>query len=183
MIVTDIFTFILLSDEGRKLAGPLASKGYDQEYKLPVGYQCIPQELQLGSVLLNAIKSRSVRMSVRIECLLSTSVDDICLEAVADMFEGRAALQKDFNKLEQSIGRNLINFNKDKQKVLSQGWNDPMQQCRIETVDEKKKSTWDLSGQVEQESAVCMAIVKANCVSKGSSLGQGRHFFSSAQPW
>lgn len=38
MIVTDIFTFILLSDEGRKLAGPLASKGYDQEYKLPVGY-------------------------------------------------------------------------------------------------------------------------------------------------
>lgn len=87
------------------------------------------------------------------------------------MFEGRAALQKDFNKLEQSIGRNLINFNKDKQKVLSQGWNDPMQQCRIETVDEKKKSTWDLSGQVEQESAVCMAIVKANCVSKGSSLG------------
>ena len=81
-------------------------------------------------------------MDVGTESPLSNFVDHTCLEGLVNMLEGRTAIQKDHDKLEKKIDKSLINCNKGKCKVLPQGWNNPMQQYRLEAVGENQKSTW-----------------------------------------
>jgi len=47
------------------------------------------------------------------------------------MPEGRAAIQRDLNRLEKWADRNLVKFNKDKCKVLHVGRNNPMYQSML----------------------------------------------------
>ncbi|GAB0188519.1 mitochondrial enolase superfamily member 1 [Grus japonensis] len=62
------------------------------------------------------------------EYTLSKFADDTKLRGVADMPEGRAAIQKDLNGLEKWADRNLMKFNKEKCKVLHLWRNDPLHQ-------------------------------------------------------
>lgn len=59
----------------------------------------ILQEFILGPVLLNVINS----MGVGTKSPLRSFVDDIHLEGLGDMLEGRTAIQKDHDKLEKRI--------------------------------------------------------------------------------
>ena len=53
------------------------------------------------------------------------------LEGVADTPEGRAAIQKDLDRLEKWADRNLMQFNKGKCKLLHLGRNKPMHQYML----------------------------------------------------
>lgn len=73
------------------------------------------------------------------------------------MVEVRTAIQNDHGKLEKRVDKSLVDCNKCKCGVLCQGWNNLIQQFRLEAVDENQKSTLGgcLSGEAEQELAVC----------------------------
>ena len=63
------------------------------------------------------------------EHMLSKFADDTKLGGAADTSEGRAAIQRDLNRLEKWADRNLMKLNKEKHKVLHLGRNNPMHQC------------------------------------------------------
>jgi len=66
--------------------------------------------------LLNAFLSD---LDKREECTLSKVMDDMKLERVLDLLESRAAVQRNFNRLEQWADRNFMKLSKGKCKCPS----------------------------------------------------------------
>ena len=105
------------------------------------------------------------------DCMFMKFADDTELEGAIDTPEGRAATQRDLDKLEEWVIRNLMTFCEDKCQVQHLGRKSPLQQHRQGTERLASSSAGkDLKGvgehQAGREPAVCLC-------SKGSQLHPG----------
>ena len=76
------------------------------------------------------------------ECTLNRLADNIKLYDVADMLEGRDAIQRDLNKLERCACVNLIKFSKAKWKVLQLGHSNSKHKYRLGRGWIESRRTW-----------------------------------------
>ena len=104
----------------------------------------VPQGWVLGLVLFNIFVGD---MDSGIECTLSKFADDMRLCGAVNMLEGRDAIQRDLNRLERWACANLMEFNKDKCKVLHMDQGNPKHKYRLgrEWIESRteEKDFWD----------------------------------------